>query len=136
MAIDIDSFADRLIRARRDVTPLGALLAPGETGTIKDAVRIQQEVVRRAVNGGDRVIGFKLGNIAKAMQEKFGVAEPDFGYLLDSQLRYENMPVSASDFIAPFVELEPAFVLKHDLGGAHVTIVDVIAATDYVMNSP
>lgn len=133
MSFDINALADRLITARRTRIPLDTLTAPGESQSLDDAVRVMQEVVRREIQGGDRVIGFKLGNIAKAMQDKFGVAEPDFGYLLSSQLRFEGMRMAADQFIAPFVELEPAFVLKSDLGGADVTVLDVIAATDYVI---
>ncbi|WP_075657428.1 hypothetical protein [Pseudochrobactrum sp. B5] len=133
MTIDINALADRLIEARRNSAPLETLTEPGETKALDDAVRVAQEVVRKEVQSGDRVIGFKLGNIAKAMQDKFGVAEPDFGYLLSSQLLFEGMRVAPERFIAPFVELEPAFVLKSELGGADVNVLDVIAATDYVI---
>jgi hypothetical protein len=34
------------------------------------------------VGAGDRIAGFKLGNIAKAMQAKFGVDEPDYRWYL------------------------------------------------------
>jgi 2-keto-4-pentenoate hydratase len=135
MAIDIDTLATRLMDARRRRTPLEALVAEGTETTIADAVRIQHEVTRRSVQNGDRIVGFKLGNIAKAMQAKFGVDQPDFGHLLDSYLRYEGHRLAPADFIAPYVELEPAFVLKDDLGGAHTTVADVIAATDYVLPS-
>lgn len=133
MSFDINELAQNLITARRQGIPLETLIPAGTKGNIADAVRVQQEVVRRQVAGGDKIIGFKLGNIAKAMQTKFGVAEPDFGYLLDSYLRPENLPISANEFIAPYVELEPAFVLKSDLGGNHVNITDVINATAYVI---
>jgi len=133
MSIDINTLAAELLHARHTRTPLPRLLPEGVSGNIEDAMRIQQEIVRRKVQQGDRVIGYKLGNIAKAMQDKFGVDQPDYGYLLDSYLRHENLRLSADEFIAPYVELEPAFVLKRDLGGAHVTVADVISATDYVL---
>ncbi len=135
MTIDIDDLAGQLIQAHRDRTPLDFLAPADVRRSIGDAVRVQQEVVRRLVQQGDRVAGYKLGNIAKAMQDKFGVGEPDFGYLLTSQFRFENLPLSPEEFIEPYVELEPAFVLKGELGGAHVTVADVISATDYVLPS-
>jgi len=133
MSIEIDTLAGQLLNARAQRVPLEHLLREGETGNVAQAMRIQQEIVRRRVQQGDRVIGFKLGNIAKAMQDKFGVDQPDYGYLLDSYLRHENLRLCADEFIEPYVELEPAFVLKRDLGGAHVTVADVISATDYVL---
>ncbi|QVQ51734.1 2-hydroxypenta-2,4-dienoate hydratase [Spiractinospora alimapuensis] len=134
MTLDIDALADTLVAARDAGKPVTEL--PGATGpeaTARNGFRVQQEVIRRLVDRGDRVAGFKLGNIAKAMQTQFGVDEPDYGYLLASQFHPENLAIARSGFIHPYVELEPAFVLKADLGGPYVTAADVISATDYVV---
>ncbi|MFC5931245.1 hypothetical protein D6T64_05940 [Cryobacterium melibiosiphilum] len=134
MTININATADRLIEAKRTGIPLELLIGSGEPADSPlDALRVAQEVVRRRVREGDRQVGFKLGNIAKAMQEKFRVSEPDYGPLLARQFYPENLRISADEFIAPYVELEPGFVLKSDLGGPNVTAFDVISATDYVV---
>lgn len=135
MTIDVETVAQRLIEATDRRTPLEEIFGSGPSMSIADSFRVQQEVVRRRVAAGDRVAGFKLGNIAKAMQSKFGVDQPDYGYLLASQFVPENLAVSAQSYIQPFVELEPAFILKGDLGGEHTTVADVIRATDYVVPS-
>ena len=70
------------------------------------------------------------------------IDEPDYGTLLDSML-YTATPgavleIPASNFIAPRVEVELAFVLKSPLrgpglaGGKEVTLQDVLAATEVV----
>lgn len=134
MVININETASRLIEAKRTGVPVETLIGSGEPGdTRMDALRVAQEIVRRRELLGDRQLGFKLGNIAKAMQNKFGVDEPDYGPLLASQFYSENLRISEQEFIAPFVELEPAFVLKTDLGGSSVTPFDVVSATDYVL---
>jgi 2-keto-4-pentenoate hydratase len=133
MPINIAETAQRILDARASRTPVETLIRAEDGPTIADAFRVQQEVIRRQVAGGDSVAGFKLGNIAKAMQAKFGVDEPDYGYLMSSQFFPENLPLSEDQFIEPFVELEPAFVFKRDVGGAHVTVADIIAATDFVV---
>lgn len=133
MAIDIAATAQRILEATENRTPVNVLIGNDTDATVADAFRVQQEVVRRREREGDAVVGFKLGNIAKAMQEKFGVDEPDYGYLMASQFYPENLKLSEERFIAPFVELEPAFYLKKELGGRHVTVADVIAATDFVV---
>ncbi|BAU94602.1 2-hydroxypenta-2,4-dienoate hydratase [Corynebacterium suranareeae] len=134
MTININQIADRIEEAHRTRTPVDVLIGSGNPEDSKhDALRVAQEVVRRRVQAGDRQVGFKLGNIAKAMQDKFGVDEPDYGPLLASQFYSENLEISASEFIEPFVELEPAFVLKKDLSGPNVTPHEVISATDYVL---
>lgn len=133
MNIDIENIADRIIHARDTCTPLERLVEANEAPTIHEAMLIQHEIVRRRVFAGDKVVGFKLGNIAKAMQNKFGVGQPDFGPLLHSYFKPENLPLYADQFIQPYAELEPAFVLKKDLGGKYVSVADVISATDYVL---
>lgn len=133
LPINITQTAQRLISARESRQPLESLIDDSAGPTVADAFRVQQEIIRLNVEAGDSIAGFKLGNIAKAMQSKFGVDEPDYGYLLASQFYPENLPISAADFIEPFIELEPGFVLKKDLGGKHVTAADVMAATDFVV---
>ncbi|MFV0433283.1 MAG: 2-keto-4-pentenoate hydratase [Leucobacter sp.] len=134
MTINTNEVADRLIEAKRTGVPVETLIGEGEPGDTRlDALRVAQEVVRRRELAGDRQVGFKLGNIAKAMQDKFGVDEPDYGPLLASQFYSENLRISEKEFIEPFVELEPAFVLKKDLGGSTVTPFEVVSATDFVL---
>lgn len=133
MAIDISATADRIIAAVDSGVPMDRLIDPVDHPTKADAFRVAQEVVRRRVAAGDAVVGFKLGNIAKAMQDKFGVDEPDYGYLLASQFEAENLTLTSRRFIEPFVEVEPAFVLKHAVGGPNVTAVDIMQATDFVV---
>ncbi len=133
MPINIVETAQRILDAKASRSPVDVLVHVEDGPTVADAFRVQQEVIRRQVEAGDRVVGFKLGNIAKAMQAKFGVDEPDYGYLLASQFYPENIPRSEDEFIEPYVELEPAFVFKRDVGGRHVTVADIISATDYVV---
>ena len=101
MAIDIAQTADRILEAKANRRPVDSLVRSEDEPTIADAFRVQQEVIRRQVEAGDSVAGFKLGNIAKAMQTKFGVDEPDYGYLLASQFYPENLPRSEDEFIEP-----------------------------------
>lgn len=134
MPLDVAQVATRLIEAQANRVPIESPLGDGQDGTTRaDAFRVQQDIVRQLVERGDRPVGFKLGNIAKAMQTKFGVDEPDYGRLMASHFLPENLSVSADRFIEPFVELEPAFVLKKDLGGPNVTVAEVLSAIDYTV---
>lgn len=132
MRIDADAIATSLVKAQDERRPVDTVFG-AEAATAEEGFGVQQQVVRIKEARGDKVVGFKLGNIAKAMQDKFGVDEPDYGYLLASHFLPENLTVAQSDFIEPFIELEVGFVLKHDLSGPHVTAADVISATDYVL---
>lgn len=98
-----------------------------------DGWEIARLNVEHAVKNGDRMVGYKLGNIAKVMQAAFGLDHPDYGFLLASTFAYEGTTLRLDQYIKPYVELEPAFVLKQDLRGPNVTVADVINAIDYAI---
>lgn len=130
---DLRELAESLRTARLNRTPIAP---PAKTYPKLDehgAFEVQKISVDLAVANGDRLVGYKLGNIAKAMQDAFGLDKPDHGFLLASTFRYEGTKLALSDFVAPFVELEPAFVLKGSLKGPNVTAADVISAIDYAI---
>jgi 2-keto-4-pentenoate hydratase len=100
--------------------------------TVPEAYRIQQANVERRLKRGEHVVGHKIGLTARAMQELFGVNEPDYGHLLDTMLHDERVPLDLGTLIDPQIEIEPAFVLGSRLQGPDVGIADVLAATEYV----
>ncbi len=100
--------------------------------SVPDAYRIQQANVQGRLARGERVVGHKIGLTAKAMQELFGVNEPDYGHLLDTMLHQAREPLDLGELIDPQIEVEPAFVLGRRLQGPDVSVADVLAATDYV----
>src|SRR5699024_11516035 len=67
------------------------------------------------------------------MQNMLNVNEPDYGHLFDDMELEHNSTIDTKTMIAPKVEAEIGFVLKEDLKGPHVTFLDVIMATDYVV---
>ena len=104
--------------------------------TIEDGYRINRAWMRIKAQQGRRVIGRKIGLTSRAMQISSNIDEPDYGTLLDT-MRYtcrsgEVLEIPVKNFIAPRVEVELAFILKHELRGPNVTVQDVLAATDYV----
>ncbi|MDI2027651.1 fumarylacetoacetate hydrolase family protein [Saccharopolyspora sp. TS4A08] len=129
----LHEIAATLRQARLSRTPV---TAPSKTWQQLDAdaaFEVQRLTVEMAVADGDRVIGYKLGNIAKAMQAAFGLDQPDYGFLLASTVAYEGTAIDPGRFIAPFVELEPAFLLKRPLRGPNLTVADVIDAVEYAV---
>jgi len=75
------------------------------------------------------VVGHKVGLSSAAMQKMMGVDEPDYGHLLADMEVFEDVPVRASNYLYPRVEVEVGFILAEDLPGAGCTEDDVIAAT-------
>lgn len=130
---DLREIADALRTARTKREPIDP---PSKTWPTLDAdggFEVGRITVENAVKDGDRLVGYKLGNIAKVMQEAFGLDHPDYGFLLASTFVYEGTTLKRDQYIKPYVELEPAFVLKGPLRGPNVTVADVINAIDYAI---
>lgn len=131
--IALEDVAGTLRTARRQGLPVAA---PTETWPALDAdaaFAVQKINVDQAVSNGDRLVGYKLGNIAKVMQDAFGLDQPDYGHLLASTFAYEGTTLERGRFIEPFVELEPAFVLRRHLRGPNATVADVVNAIEFAM---
>jgi 2-oxo-hept-3-ene-1,7-dioate hydratase len=104
--------------------------------TIDDGYRINRAWMQLKFAQGRTMIGHKIGLTSRAMQVSSQIDEPDYGTLLDDML-YTCTPgqvlsIPFTDFIAPRVEVELAFVLKKELRGPNVTVQQVLEATDYV----
>ena len=99
---------------------------------IQDGYKISSAWVGMKLAEGRVVKGHKIGLTSRAMQQASQITEPDYGTLLDDMFLPEGSDIPAQRFIAPRVEVELAFVLGKALKGPHVTIFDVLAATDYV----
>ncbi|PKO38707.1 MAG: 2-oxopent-4-enoate hydratase [Betaproteobacteria bacterium HGW-Betaproteobacteria-6] len=124
-----DELYDALV-AGKTVSPL---TSRGFDITIEDAYYIQQRMLSRRLENGEKVIGKKIGVTSKPVMNLLGVHQPDFGYLLDGMVYNEGESIEMSTLIQPKAEGEIAFLLKKDLQGPGVTAADVLAATEGVM---
>ncbi|MCX4093492.1 2-keto-4-pentenoate hydratase [Nocardia sp. alder85J] len=124
-----EELAAQLAAAERDRVPVDPLVVRYPGIDVVDAYEIQLINIRRRVAAGARVIGHKVGLSSKAMQQMMGVDEPDYGHLLGEMAVFEQVPVVASNYLYPRVEVEVGFVLGADLPGAECTEADVLAAT-------
>lgn len=99
--------------------------------TIEDGYAISKTWVAMKIAAGRQVRGHKIGLTSRAMQQSSQIDEPDYGTLLDDMF-FAPGDIPVDRFIAPRVEVELAFILKHKLEGDQVEIEDVLAATEYV----
>lgn len=98
-----------------------------------DAYAIQDEIKRRKIARGARIIGLKAGLTSHAKMKQMGVETPVFGFLADYFAVPEGGEAKMSELIHPKVEPEIAFVTKATLKGPGCHIGAVLAATDFVM---
>ena len=116
--------------SREPVEPLSSRY-PGLS--VADAYRIQQQMIGRRLEAGERVVGKKIGVTSRAVMNMLQVYQPDFGYMLDGMIYNEGEAVPMERLIQPKAEGEIAFILKRDLLGPGVTAAEVLAATECVM---
>lgn len=130
---DIDRAAAALAEATRLGKPIPPLTETWPGLGVQDAYAIQLRGIEDAVESGWRVIGYKIGLTSPAMQQQFGVPEPDFGHLLDEMRAPESGVVSLAALCAPRAEPEIAFVLRDGIEAPGATAADVLDATDTLL---
>jgi 2-oxo-hept-3-ene-1,7-dioate hydratase len=131
-ANQITTIAATLRDAARTQTPMRAPTITHPGLTIADAYAIQHAWLDLRRAEGRTIKGHKIGLTSKAMQNSVGIDEPDYGVLLDDMFIASGTTIPAGKFLAPRVEIELAFRLKHRLAGPNCTLLDALAATDYV----
>jgi len=133
MSWDVARGADELMaceQERRDRHPL----TDEWTGmTVEEAYAVQDEVLRRKVAAGEKVIGVKLGLTSEAKQRRMNVHAPLTGWLTDAMVLEPGQPVPQDQLIHPRAEPEIVFVLGEPLEGPGVTAESALAAVDRVL---
>ena len=130
--MNVQQMAKKLMDAEKNKQSVEPLTVSFPNISVDEAYYIQQEQISERVANGAVVVGKKIGLTSKAMQDMFQVNEPDYGHLLDDMICVDGEAISLDEFIQPKLEFEIAFVLKKDLKGPGVTILDVIEATEYI----
>lgn len=100
--------------------------------TIDSAYQISLQILEKRKARGEVVIGKKIGVTSKAVQNMLNVHQPDFGFLTDTMMHNEEVPISGN-LIQPKAEGEIAFIMKKTLMGPGVTEQDVLDATESVV---
>lgn len=100
---------------------------------VDTAYAVQRRNEARMVDGGDRVVGRKIGLTSQAVQSQLGVDQPDFGPLFASRAVPDGGVVDLAPLIAPRIEAEIALVLGDALDGPRLTRDDVRAATEHAV---
>lgn len=124
-----------LREAQRTRQPVTQLSTTWPSITLEDAYRVQSLVNESRIAEGARVRGHKVGLTSKAMQQSSQIDEPDFGVLMDDMFFEDGVRLRHADFCVPRVELELGFVLGRRLKGPGVGLLEVLAATQWVVPS-
>lgn len=130
---EVRDAADRLHAAELNREQIEPLTLAYPEMDMDDAYAIQAAWVRRKIDSGRKVVGYKIGLTSRAMQRAMKIDSPDYGVLLDDMVFDAGSVLDAGAFLDPQVEVELAFVLKKRLFGEDLSVADVLDATDYVV---
>jgi 2-oxo-hept-3-ene-1,7-dioate hydratase len=128
----IAELATRLYRARQERSQIAHLAKEIPDLSVEDAYRIQRQWVGLEQAAGHAIRGYKVGLTTHALRQALQAAEPDFAPLLDDMFFATGHEIPATNFIAPRIEVELAFVLERPLCGPGVTLEEALRATAYV----
>jgi 2-oxo-3-hexenedioate decarboxylase len=128
----INECADIIERAVRERTAIGRLTERFPDLTLDDGYAVQDEVTRRRISRGEKVVGAKLGLTSRAKQVQMSVFEPLYGRLFSGGVHLSNEPVKVDSLIHPRVEPEIVFIMDKRLSGPGVTPGDVLDAVRFV----
>jgi len=137
MALDkklINELVEEILKAEATKKPAPAISTRYPNFTIEDAYNIQMHLMKRKIEAGEKIIGKKVGLTSKIMQLRYGVKEPDFGFITNKMIIPEGEPIHLSELGNPSFEgAEIAFLLKEDLEGPGVNVANVLKATAGVL---
>jgi len=129
---ELAQLGDELYGAWKTRQMRAPLTARIPTLTIDDAYAIQQRMVARRLEQGERVVGKKIGVTSQVVQQMLDVHQPDFGILLSGMHYKDGSAIPMDTLIQPRAEGEIVFYLKHELRGPGISAEQVLAATDSV----
>ena len=132
MAWDEKSVADELQACENERRDREPFTDDWEDMSLEAAYRIQDEVLRRKVEAGEKVIGVKLGLTSRAKQQRMNVHAPLTGWLTDKMVVEAGVPVPQDELIHPRAEPELVFVMGAPLEGPGVTAATAMEAVDKV----
>lgn len=92
------------------------------------AYQVQDALVRRRIDSGEKIVGVKLGLTSRAKQQRMGIDSPLTAWLTDAMVLPEGAPAPLHELIHPRVEPEIDFVMGERLCGPGVTAATALAA--------
>lgn len=125
--------ADAIYEARHN---LKQIKPPRETfaiDSIDEAQKVQDYNTNRWIKLGRRMVGRKIGLTSRAVQEQFGVNEPDFGILWADYAFEDRATVSMRRLMQPRMEAEVAFVMDRAIDNPDATLQELISAIAYAL---
>jgi 2-oxo-3-hexenedioate decarboxylase len=132
MTWNIDTAADVLLTAEAQRKVRGPITDEWPELDLPTAYQVQQRLIEKRVEAGERIVGVKLGLTSRAKQERMGISSPLTAVLTDAYLLEPGAPLPLGELIHPRVEPEIVFRMGTRLAGPGITMADALAAVESV----
>lgn len=134
----LNTLAERLWLASKSGLPIAPIrdeiaVAANGGDLLAAAYAVQEDVHRRRIEGGSRLVGRKIGLTSKTVQRQLGVQSPDFGALYADMAFCDGEEIPWSCTMQPKAEAEIALVIERDLAYEKHTVADLLRATAYAL---
>lgn len=134
MLSNVERAATALRDARKTRKQIAPVASTFNLGSIDEAYAAAAENTRARLAEGRRLTGRKIGLTAESVQRQLGVAQPDFGVLLDDMELLDRALVPTQRLMQPKIEAEIAFVMARDLQrGRPPSWGEFVTAIDYAL---
>ena len=98
----------------------------------EDALHIQSKVTKLRIGRGEKVIGYKIGCVAKETQKKMGFNQPAWGTLWNSELYESGVRLEKKNYSNPAMEAEFGVKLNRDIDPKLVSFEYILESIDYI----
>lgn len=125
--------AQALWQARTERRSIPRVSETHDIRGIDAAYAVAELNTQRRLDSGGRIVGMKVGLTSQAVQQQFGVDQPDFGVLFDDMEFLNRQEVPAELLIQPKVEAEIAIVIGRDVPGTPSSYAAFLACLAYAL---
>ena len=99
---------------------------------LDEGYQVQLGILNKQIKAGERLAGWKVGLVSKAIQDQIDFHERVFGYLLESDELKSGVAINFEDLLQPSFETELCVIIGKTLTGPDVTPEQARAAIDAV----
>lgn len=129
----VEQAAKALRQSRAERVAIAPISHAYEITTLADAYAVATINIESQLASGRRILGRKVGLTSKTVQQQLGVAQPDFGVLLDDMEYLNGQEIPTARLLQPKVEAEIAFVLGADLSTERLSWSEFLRAVAYAL---
>tara|TARA_R110001592_G_scaffold37188_4_gene124240 strand:+ start:18989 stop:19780 length:792 start_codon:yes stop_codon:yes gene_type:complete len=130
---DPRSAAQELFTARRNREPCEPVAGKYEVNMLEQAYTVQDELIKRFNQAGQKVVGYKLGLTDPKAQARMALDRPLFGKLVEKWGYPDGASIPTEQLISPRVEGEVAFIFSAAVNDPQVDEDTLIASIDKVV---